>query len=196
MWLLTPLCRKFNIMKKIKAILIPGNGGGTPQDAWFPYLERELPKLGIEVINKQFPDSVLARQEYWLPFIKELGADENAILIGHSSGAVAAMRFAETNKILGSVLVGASYTDLDLESERVSGYFDRPWKWQSINNNQKWIIEFASIDDPFIPIEEARHIHKNLNTEYYEYKDQGHFGDSAHAKLEFPELVDLIKQKL
>ena len=85
---------------KIKAILIPGNGGSTPNEGWKPYLERELPKLGIEVVNKQFPDAVLARAEYWLPFIKELGADENTILIGHSSGAVAAMRYVETNKII------------------------------------------------------------------------------------------------
>jgi hypothetical protein len=53
----------------MKAILIPGNGGGTPRDNWFPYLERELPKIGIDVINVQFPDPELARSEYWLPFI-------------------------------------------------------------------------------------------------------------------------------
>jgi len=51
-------------MNNVKAILIPGNGGGTPKDNWSPYLERELPKLGIIVINKEFPDSVLARQEF------------------------------------------------------------------------------------------------------------------------------------
>lgn len=183
-------------MSKIKTILIPGNGGGTPQDNWFPYLEKEFPKLGIAVINIQFPDPILARQKYWLPFIKELGADENTILIGHSSGALAAMRFAETNKILGSVLVGASYTDLGEENEKASGYFDTPWNWQSIKNNQKWIIEFASIDDPFIPIKEARHIHTNLNTEYHEYKDQGHFGGGEIPRIEFPELLDTLRNKI
>ena len=183
-------------MSEIKAILMPGNGGGTPEDNWFPYLERELPKLGIIVINKQFPDPILARESYWLPFVKELGADENAILIGHSSGAVAAMRFAETNKILGSVLVGACYTDLGDENERQSGYYNRAWDWQAIKNNQKWIIEFASIDDLFIPIQEARYIHKKLQTEYCEYKDQGHFGHGGSPRLEFPELVEALKSKI
>ena len=183
-------------MSEIKAILMPGNGGGTPEDNWFPYLERELPKLGIIVINKQFPDPILARESYWLPFVKELGADENAILIGHSSGAVAAMRFAETNKILGSVLVGACHTDLGDENERQSGYYNRLWDWQAIKNNQKWIIEFASIDDPFIPIQEARYIHEKLQTEYYEYKDQGHFGYRSSPRLEFPELVEALKSKI
>lgn len=180
----------------MKAILIPGNGSGTPQDNWLPYLENQLPKLGIDVINKQFPDPELARKEFWLPFIKELGADENTIIIGHSSGAVAAMRYAEENKILGSILVGACYTDLGYDSEKQSHYYDTPWDWEAIRNNQKWIIEFASTDDPFIPIKEARFIHEKLNTEYYEYSDQGHFGHGDMPKTEFPELIEVLKTKL
>ncbi len=180
----------------MKAILIPGNGGGTPQDHWLPYLERELPKLGIEVINKQFPDPELARREFWLPFIQELGAGEDTIIIGHSSGALAAMRYAEDNKILGSVLVGACHTDLGYDSEKQSHYYDDPWKWDAIKGNQQWIIQFASTDDPFIPIEEPRHIHENLQSEYYEYADQGHFGHDAKPKTEFPELIEVLKKKL
>jgi len=180
----------------IKVILIPGNGGAMPQDNWFPYAERELSRLGLAVINQQFPDAVLARAEYWLPFIKELGADHNTILVGHSSGAIAALRFAQTNKILGSVLVSAYYTDLGMDSEKQSGYFDRPWNWPAIKNNQQWIIQFAATDDPFIPIEEPRLLHQNLRTEYYEYSDQNHFGYGDKPKLEFVELVSALKTKL
>jgi len=179
----------------MKIILIPGNGGGTPQDNYFPYLERELPKLGIEVINKQFPDAQLARREFWLPFIKELGADEETIILGHSSGALAAMRYAEENKILGSILIGACYTDLGYETEKQSHYYDDPWDWDAIKNNQKWIIQFASTDDPYIPIEEFRHVHENLNTEYYEFTDKGHFGRDV-GRVEFSELIDVLKKKL
>lgn len=179
----------------IKAILIPGNGDDNPTDKWFPYIQEELPKIGIEVINVKFPDPVLARKEYWLPFLKQLDADENSILVGHSSGAVAAMRFAETNKIYGSILVGACYTDLGEESEKISGYYDGKWDWDTIKQNQNWIIQFASTDDPFIPIDEARVINKELNTEYYEYTDQGHFG-SREGKTKFPEIVTIIKAKL
>lgn len=75
--------------------------------------------------------------------------------MGHSSGAIAAMRFAETNRLLGSVLVGSYHTDLELTSEKQSGYFDRPWDWASIKRNQKWIIQFAATNDPWIPIKEA-----------------------------------------
>ncbi len=184
-------------MKKlIKVIFIPGNGGGSPKDNWFPYLKKELEKLGVSVIASEFPDNDLARESYWLPFLKnDLGSDEHTILVGHSSGAIAAMRLAETNKLLGSVLVGAYHTDLGFSTEKQSGYFNRPWDWKSIIQNQKWIIQFASINDPWIPIEEARFVHEKLNTEYHEFLDQGHFGGD-YTKLEFPELLEAFKLKL
>lgn len=177
----------------MKIIFIPGNGGGGPNDNWFPYLKKELEKYGVTIIASEFPDNDLAREKYWLPFIKNiLKADKDTILIGHSSGAVAAMRFAENNKILGSVLVGVCYTDLGDEKEKVSGYYNRPWNWKNIKNNQEWIIEFASTDDPFIPIEEPRFIQKKLNSQYYEYTSYGHF---HHIKT-FPELLTQLKEKL
>jgi len=179
-----------------KAILIPGNGGQTPKDNWLPYLETELPKIGLEVINRQFPDSMLARSEFWLPFIKSLGADENTVLIGHSSGAIAAMRYAESNKILGSVLVSAYYTNLGIAAERVSGYFEKDWDWDAIRKNQQWVIQFSSADDPFVPIEEARYVNEKLNSDYHEFKDQKHFGYGKEPKLEFPEIIDALKNKL
>lgn len=181
--------------KKIKAIIVPGNHDDNPEDKWFPYLERELPTLGILVINKKFPDAVLARKRYWLPFLKKLGADENTILIGHSSGAIAAMRFAEAHKILGSILVGAYISHMHIPDEIASGYFDVPWQWAKIKENQKWIVQFVSTDDPFIPIAEAREVHRRLNTEYREYTDEGHFG-SRDNKTEFPEIVETIKRNL
>lgn len=182
-------------MKKLKAILIPGNGGGTPGDNWFPYLQTELPKLGIDVDASQFPDSILAREEYWLPFLKdELCADENSILIGHSSGAIAAMRFAETNQIYGSILVGTYHSDLGLENEKLSGYFNRTWNWEAIKRNQHWVGIFASTDDPWIPVEEPRFVAKQLDADYFEYTNQGHFGGD-YFKPEFPELVNYLARR-
>jgi predicted alpha/beta hydrolase family esterase len=180
-------------MNTPKVILIHGNGGGTGSDNWFPYVKRSLESEGFTVIAKTMPDNVLARESIWLPFLKnELGADENTILVGHSSGAVAAMRFAETNKLYGSVLIGACYTDLGDENEKASGYYDRTWQWDAIKTNQNQIVQFASTDDPYIPIEEARYIHEKLATNYHESTNQGHFGEDK-GKVTFPEVVEAVK---
>jgi predicted alpha/beta hydrolase family esterase len=176
----------------VKAIFIPGNGGGGPHDYWFPYLQRELEKLDIRVIASEFPDNQLAREAYWIPFLQDvLKPDEQTILVGYSSGAIAAMRYAEKHKLLGSVLVGAYHTDLGIPTETISGYFDRPWEWEKIIKNQQWILQFSSIDDPLIPIEEARFVHEKLKTDYHEFTNQGHFG-----KQTFPELLEQLKKKI
>lgn len=179
-----------------KIVFIPGNGGGNPKtDNWFPYLKKKLEECGLHVVASEFPDNQLARESYWVPFLRDdLGVDDNTILVGHSSGALAALRFAEQYRILGSVIVGAYHTDLGMVSEKQSGYFNRPWNWAEIALHQKWIVQFASTDDPWIPIAEARFIHDKLHTEYYEFDNQGHFGGD-YKKTEFPELFEIIKVK-
>lgn len=180
----------------IKIIFIHGNGGATANDHWFPWLRTQLLKFGVKVIAKTFPDNQLARQKYWLPFIEELGVDKKTILIGHSSGGVAVMRFSQSHRILGSALISVNYEDLGDKSEKSSGYYDKPWLWEKIRKNQKWIIQFASKDDPYIPVSQARYIHHELKTEYYEFENRGHFGDPSHKTLEFKELLEVIKRRI
>ena len=181
----------------MKVILLPGNEGheDISNYCWFPYLKQELEPLGLKVVIKNMPDPKLARAKYWLPFIiNELKADENSILIGHSSGAVAIMRLLEKMKLYGVILVGAHYTDLGYEEDKLSGYFDKPWNWGKIKKNANWTVQFASTNDPFIPIEHSRHIYKKLDTEYYEMEAE-HFG-YPNPKLEFSEVIEIVKRKL
>jgi predicted alpha/beta hydrolase family esterase len=176
----------------VKIILIHGNGGSTAGDVWYPWLERECLALGLTVINRTFPDNVKARARFWLPFLDELGADENTILVGHSSGAVAALRYAETHRLLGSILVGVCHTDLGDAEEAASGYYDAPWRWDLIRDHQQWIGIYHSTDDPHIPPSEPRHVAAQLRCSYFEFTDRGHFAD-AHA---FSEIVPFLRRKL
>lgn len=183
-------------MKNVRVVLIHGNNGSKPTDNWFYYVKEELEKMGVPAVAPQFPDGDLARASYWIPFLEnDLKVDQNTILVGHSSGAIVSMRFAEKHKIFGSILVGTYYTDLGYEKEKLSGYFDHPWNWEAIKKNQNWIVEFASTDDPWIPINEPRHVCDKLNTEYYEFNNQGHFGGD-YNKVTFPEVVQVLKTKL
>jgi predicted alpha/beta hydrolase family esterase len=176
----------------VKAILIHGNGGCTAADFWLPWLERELTALGLDVTNQTFPDNVKARAAFWLPHLETLGADEHTILIGHSSGAVAAMRYAEQHRLLGSVLVAVCHSDLGDGFEAASGYYKAPWQWQRIRDNQQWIAVYNSTDDPHIPIAEPRFVAAQLKASYFEFTDRRHFTDSR----QFPEIVDFVKKRI
>ncbi len=172
----------------VKVTLIHGNGDASGSDNWHPWLKAELDKIGIECKSPDFPNPELAKASDWLPYLDKLKVDENTLLIGHSTGAIAAMRYAESHKIFGSVLVGTYHTDLGYDSEKQSGYFDESWDWESIKKNQQLIMVFASTDDPYIPISEPRLVRDKLNAKYFEYTDQGHFGEDV-SKTEFPELL-------
>ena len=179
-----------------RVIIIPGNHETPIEVNWYLSVKRELEAKGFHVIANTMPDGYVASKEVWLPYIEEqLQNNPNSILIGHSSGAVAALRYAETHQVEGIIMVGACYTDLDDELERKSGYYSTPWQWDKIKKNAKWIVQFASIDDPFIPIAEPRHIQQQLAAEYHEYEDEGHFGTSFKAKNEFPEIVFTVLKK-
>ena len=144
------------------------------------------------VILEDMPDSYNASEQIWVPFLlSDCQVDENTIIIGHSSGAEAAMRLAENHKVLGLVLVCACHTDLGVESETLAGYYNRPWNWDQIKSNvgRFGILQFHSLDDPFICIEEADFVAENLSSQYFRCDNRSHFFTKPDASLILNEIV-------
>ncbi|KAF9352655.1 putative hydrolase rbbp9 [Mortierella sp. NVP85] len=188
-----------------RIILIPGNGVYDVNMAmWYPSIVNALasatdPGTGQQLfpgggVLRNFPDPLYAHEHIWHKFMKEeIKIGEEDVVVGHSSGAASIMRFIETNKVGGVVLVSAYHTDLDNETERESGYFNRPWNWDAMAKNTRWIIQYSSKDDPLVPIEEQRHVASKIpGVEYIEFEDRGHFNQIRV----FPELIAKIVQKM
>lgn len=126
---------------------------------------------------------------------------QNVILVGHSSGAQAALRYAELYPVHGIVLVSATYSDLGDAHERASGYYPQPSKkknkgeesnpylFNDMKSNCKNWHQFHSDDDPFIPLREAERIRDGLGlsgTTYHMLPGRSHFFDYS------PELLDAV----
>ena len=179
----------------MKAIILPGNGNSYITDIWYQNVKKNLEKLGLNVTAENMPDPDLARKKYWIPFIEEKLSTEDSILIGHSSGALAVLKYLENHKCKLAILVGVCHTDLGDEHKRKSGYFDEPWKWEAIKNNAEKIVIFASKDDPYIPIDEPLLVKEKTHAEYHEFNNEGHFGLDVDKK-EFPEIITIVKKFL
>jgi uncharacterized protein len=176
-----------------KVVIVPGNGcTNIAASNWYSFMQTSLLSSGLcsDVVMMNMPDPFEAKRELWIPFIKDqlIAPQEttNAIVIGHSSGAVAAMRLLEDTQLLGCVLVSACHTDMGEASERVSGYYPgwnqgkedpNPWHFDKIRSNASWILQYHSSDDPFIPREQADYVAEQLGAvcEYTCYKDKSHF---------------------
>lgn len=175
---------------KPRIVFIHGNQSTHWSFAFAQCLKDELDASGFETFFETFPDSIAARAQYRLPFLKDhVKAGENDVLIGWSSGATASMRFAESNKLHSSILISPSYTDFGDEAEKQSGYFDTPWDWENIKKNQNNIALFYGDDDPYIPQKDFEFIAEKLHPTVIKVPSGKHFLEYT----KFPLLLDYIK---
>ena len=181
-------------------IVLPGNGCTNIRRAnWYGWLYDKLVEhyKSHETFSckcENMPDPFVAKESEWLPFTRSelLGEECYNIVVGHSSGAEAAMRLCEQTKVAGIVLVSACHTDLGMSSEAKAGYYNRPWEWDSIKSNTEFRVQLGSLNDRFIPFHEMEHVRDSLQPiEFHQYESKDHFMFSK-----FPELFDIVTEKV
>jgi len=198
------------MVPSIGIIIVPGCSCAPIETAnWYKWLADKLSSSHdlspISVICETMPDPVICSENLWIPFIKKkLHPYKYKFVIGHSSGALAGMRLAESTNIYKTYLISPALSDGGCERERSSGYYpeqmdgsSRPWKWNDMLKNSSFTI-FSGEDDRLIPIDEMRTVAKQLHLhdtiDYIEFKKKekkGHF-----LRGEFPELLERIKTDL
>ena len=196
--------------------LVPGNGGGGDirGSNFYGWAEADLVRRGFDVRLPEggMPDPYEAQEAVWVPFIRKRllpAGGVPAILIGHSSGAAAALRVAEAQKLAGLVLVAAYDDDLGDALEAASGYFSRPWDWARIRQNCGFIAQFSGRRDSLVPVSVQRRVASSLCLEpadwnaaatdgtplprfaYFEDAEGDHFFEPP-----FPQLSVVIEQGL
>jgi pimeloyl-ACP methyl ester carboxylesterase len=128
-------------LTKPKCFILHGNNSTTINDGWYLSLSNYLNLLGYSVDIRDYPENIINNQEEIIKTLKNLGCDENSIIIGHSSGAQAALRYSEIFKVLGLIIITPYVTHMNNSHEKESGYFDKPWDPLSIQQNCKWILQ-------------------------------------------------------
>jgi len=194
----------------IGIMMLPGCHCAPIETAnWYKWLANELQTRytddSVTIICETMPDPIICSESLWMPFILEkLEPFEIKIVVGHSSGALAAMRLAESEDIFKTYLVSPALSDGGCENERASGYYPdqmdgstRPWDWTKMLEHTSFIV-YAGEDDHLIPIKEMREVAGKLNltegVDYIEFrksKSRGHFLRST-----FPELLEEIEKDL
>ncbi len=176
------------------ALILHGTNGNSSEN-WFPWLKTELEKLEYEVWVPDLPQAEKPNIERYNKFIlanKEWKFDSEAIIIGHSSGAVEVLGLLEAlpeNIVVNKCfLVGSFINDLGWDS--LNELFLKPFDFEKIKKHAKEFIFIHSDNDPYCPLDHAKYLAEKLNSELIVEKGQGHF---SGKNVKIPVILSKLK---
>ncbi len=187
----------------------------TPQDAWWPWLKKEIEKSGQKVLAPQFPvdrwDKVgeLTVEDYqpraklsdWFKKFEEIKeaviADKNRFFIGHSLGPLFLLHLLENYqfKVRGAVLL-APFFEIYGKSAVVEKFNQPFYKYDFNFDKLQQLMPRSTVifsdDDPYVDNEKSLDFAKKLSSRIVKVHDLGHMGLESGMK-EFPEVLREIK---
>lgn len=170
----------------------------TPDDAWYPWFGREVKKKGFEFVAPRLPkihDPVL---DEWLEELEKTKPDEETILVGHSRGGVAIMRWLEKlkedKKVKKVILLAANNPSVNEKNQRkdTHGFYELgPYNFEKIKTHCDDFVVIHSKNDPWVAFKSGEENAKGLNAKFKIYEDKFHFGKSLS---EVPEVLEEIEE--
>jgi uncharacterized protein len=183
----------------MKNALILHGTDGSPTENWYEWLKLELEKSGYKVWVPKLPQPnkpSIRRYNEFLLANKDWVFNDESIIIGHSSGAVAILGLLQAlsgdKKIDSCYLVGSFKNDLNWDA--LDELFINPFDLDLIKSKADKFIFIHSDNDPFCPLEHAKYLSEKLGGDLIIKPGQFHFSISTAGEKykEFPFLRDVI----
>lgn len=154
----------------MKRVVVIHGTSGTPEENWFPWLRSKVKTTGSRFVMPQFPhDEAQTLPNWQAVFDREVGSlTPETILIGHSVGAVMALRLLEqvVQPVTATFLVAGFTTLLDLPDidPLVATFVEQPFDWPRIKAMAGAAHVYQGSDDPYVPRHHADEISARLGT--------------------------------
>ena len=163
---------------------------GNPEENWFPWLKKKLEGLGQEVFIPKFPTPKNQTLGKWLGVLSNVN---DSVLIGHSLGVPFILNLLEKNKAKAAFLVAGFCTLPENEFKEGMYTFVKKFAYGKIKDNCNKFIIFHSDNDPYVPLEKAEELKRELDGELIMVKKAGHFNEAA-GYTQFELLLEKIKK--
>jgi len=197
----------------MRNIFIIHGSYGSPQENWFPWLKKELSKLGHRVFVPQFPVPPADKQDSsygghklseWIETLNDYKKyiDSETIFIAHSRGCVFTYQYlAKINPSISATFLIAPWINFlwyPKNNKKIDSFHKIPFDWKQIKKGSRYFEIYQSTNDD-TPVSEGKEIAKKLEAKLVIVKNAGHFNFSSDKKFkEFPTLlksvVDFIKK--
>ncbi len=179
------------------ALILHGTANDATRD-WIPWLKKELERRKFRVWAPDLPGAEKPNIHRYNQFIfSKWDFDKDAIIVGHSSGAVAILGLLQAlpdDVVVDKVLLVAGFTD-DLDYPPVKEMFTEPFDWKKIRKHAKTFILFHSDNDPYVPIWHGEKLREYLGAELIVMGGQAHFSTTTYPGEkynQFPQLLEKI----
>lgn len=178
---------------------------GHPKENWFPWLKKELEKLGHKVIVPQFPIPKINPTpgghslKAWLKKIHQYDNyfNDKTIIVAHSRGCVFIYHLLASlqKPIMATFFVGPwiKYLWYPAGWTKIDSFHSMPFNWDKMRKNCQYFEVFQSTNDE-IAVSEGNKLAKNLKAKLNIVKNAGHF-DTFTSKeyTKFPLLLKRLK---
>ena len=165
-------------------VLIIHGIGGDPNENWFPWLKKELEAQGHNAVVPAFPNADKPLLKEWLDHFDSLHQtlEADSVLIGHSLGAAFALRLLERleHPIKAVFLIAPVSGPLDNRFDHLMGTFSHnAFDFDRIRKNCAQFFVYHADNDPYIPLETAEQLSKNLHATFRLIPSGGHLNAKA-----------------
>jgi hypothetical protein len=174
------------------AILVHG-WEGWPENAWFPWLRKELEKQGYTTEALKLPNPAVPDRDAWVRTIRDAIRTPDTILVGHSLGCMTillALQAYDGPPIAGVVLVsgfGRDYGAIGLSIWLQGTTLDLP----AIARKARWWSVVHGKNDLLVPFAEGEWLSEQLKTRIIVPERNGHLMHLEGA-FEVPEILGSI----
>lgn len=160
-----------------KNILILHGWNASPDNHWFQEAKVYFEKKGFRVSVPALPGNYFPRIEEWQKVIEKFQPDENWILIGHSLGGVAILKYLEKAlwKVDKVILIATPYDSMHFGG--LENFFEGGFDWETIKKKARKFEILNEENDPAIPVEHGQNFAKKLDGQLHVIKGYTHFHD-------------------
>ncbi|OIO24763.1 hypothetical protein AUJ14_05645 [Candidatus Micrarchaeota archaeon CG1_02_55_22] len=146
-----------------KRVLLIHGWGGSPKGGWCPWLKKHLELHGFNVESLEMPNPDNPLKEEWVDEITAaVGGEQDVVLVGHSLGCPAILRFLESGGRASACVLVAGFAE-DLGIVEIRNFVFKPFDWIAIRSACTRFQVINSQDDPYVPTEQGRLLANKLS---------------------------------
>ncbi len=182
-------------MEPLASVIVIHGYQGRPDVAWKPWLKYELESEQVVAKLPAMPEPNHPVESAWLDMIdtQVIAAKTPIILVGHSLGGLAVLRWLETRAIEpihAAICIGGVVTP-----KKYSGTFAHEWSaptdWENIRQFTNHLVGIYGRDDSSVTFDEGKLLEQNGQATLLVVEGYGHFSPDDGV-TQVPELLQTI----